>query len=180
MVKQLGWSTLNVQLQSLNHLSNSAEHVGRRMLQKSHAEMPHKSFLTGDLSYMLTVAAIVMASMVVIHVLINLTCSCLHKEIPDVLFMPCLEVLLMGLMLVALCFYASIPLGSNLPEVSKYGKSTLAIHFALCLPYVAFLFWLAAKKTYYSSGLIATTQRFSVQQQVSKHIQLLFKLNLLA
>ncbi len=139
LVKQLGWSTLNVQLEGLNTITNNLPR--RRMM-----EIDFAARLTGDLLYTLILSTIALSIILALHLLINyLLHRWLKRQLVDVLKVPCVEVLLMGFILVALSFYASISLGPR--SVSETDKRYMAIHVAMCLPYLAFLLWIALLKS---------------------------------
>lgn len=151
LVKQLGWSTLNVQLAGLNtfsktdKMSNASSSVGRRLQQ---VEVISASRLQTDLVYAVAVAAILLGTIAVAHILINRVWWLVVKQrVADILLIPCAEVLIMGFVFVALSFYASIPLGPNVPtSLTYHGQASMTIHVAVCLPYLAFLLWMASQR----------------------------------
>ncbi|KAI8471296.1 MAG: hypothetical protein J3K34DRAFT_235982 [Monoraphidium minutum] len=171
LVKQLGWSTLNIQVDELSQFTKkpvrdftaSTKTQGRRMLESS---PPTRNGLRKDLLSTGVVAAIVVGGVFVVH-LIFIICWTffLNKVLPIVFIMPCIEVLVLGYVFVALSFYASIPLGKNVPASDKEPAS-LAIHVAVCLPYMAFLVWMALQRS--SMFLFSEGNTPSQPDQVSK------------
>jgi hypothetical protein len=147
LVKQLGWSTLDVQVAGLSQFSKASAvetpvPASRRLQQTSSPTGLHK-----DLAYTLVVASILLGCILACHSLVHaLWTFVLKRPLPDFLIMPCIEVLLAGFVLVALSFYASLPLGPNVP-VSERAPASLAIHVALCLPYTAFLCYMAIQRS---------------------------------
>jgi hypothetical protein len=138
-VRQLGWTTLNGR-----QIVASTSHNPSRLLLST---IEDSNKLTGDVTFMVVVGVIIMIIVLLAHVLVNTIVSrVVVKPIPIALRIPCLEVMLLGVVLVALSFYASMPLGPFYPY-SNHGRITLIIHIGVCVPYVTFLCWLASLRS---------------------------------
>jgi NADH:ubiquinone oxidoreductase subunit K len=87
---------------------------------------------------------------VMVHMLAILAMRALKKRIPVPMRFPCLEILLLGYILVALVFYASMPLAPTYPYVNSH--AFVVVHVAACMPYVSLLIWLAIRRNKKTRG----------------------------
>ena len=129
---------------------------------------------SGGFVRVLLVATISLAAMSVAHAVFCVGWRRMLKEtVPHMLLIPCAEVLVTGFMLVGLSFYASIPLGPGLPADEKK-MSGIAVHMALCLPYTAFLLWMARQRCLQSPSQSGNASASSTANEVRSvvHVRL--------
>jgi hypothetical protein len=153
LVEKLGWSTLNVEVSGLTQFAQRATSQGSRRLMVAPASVGlHK-----DTVYLLKIAAVSFSILISAHVcIIVFWVGLVKKPLPSLLNFPCMETMFAGYALVALSFYAAIPLGPEAPTGDK-SHGGVAIHIALCLPYTAFLVWLAWQRT--ATGALVRNNR---------------------
>ena len=147
--QQMGWSTLSGQVQNLQTFKDASTNSSRasRKLQQTLGLNEDSSSLMRTFVYVASAAAISIATLLAVHWAVNTGWRLLLKRpVPSLLIMPCAEVMVLGFLLTAVSYYAGALLGPNTVTSAAHRSGFWVVHVGLCLPYAAFLFWLASAK----------------------------------
>lgn len=130
---------VNSQYQKRQQQQARAWKPGRALLQNEDST----PYLTGNMQQIIIAAAVTFAVVMICHGALWLFWRLVLKHTtPSVLRVPCVEVMLLGILLVALSFYATISFGKDFHPKFFGGVS---VHLALCLPCFIILTWLSWK-----------------------------------